>query len=163
MEKKVNLKLKNYLTVGKPPIAPDSLDSNVFYFPEGGQTPILQPAIRAQIINDLEYICGEQHQRINEYVLVGDALVPGNKDRTKPLKVLITLNKSLMDLDVEGILSELILKTVNSINNRLAVGTLRKIRYIPTVRAATEHKEYPAIYNIATNKWIKTPSGLKNA
>jgi len=163
MEKKSELKLRDYLTLGKPTISPDSLDPNVFYFPETGEPPILHARINAQIINDLEFFCGEQQQRIEKYVLVGDALIPGNKDRTKPLKVLIILNKTIMDLDIEGMLSEVILKTLNNISGRLASGTLRPIIYIPTVRNIKDHPEYKAVYDIAIHKWIKLPSGLKHA
>jgi hypothetical protein len=165
MEKPSKLKLKNYLTIGKPVIAPDSLDPNVFYFPETGEAPILQRAINAQIINDIENFCGEQHQRIKNYVLVGDALIPGNTNRVAPLKVLLILNKSLMDLDIDGILSGVILKAINAISNRLAVGTLRPIIYTPTViddmnKLSEMHQ---GMYNLATHKWIKLPSGLKHA
>jgi hypothetical protein len=158
MANKKELKLKSYLTLHKPCISPNSLDPNVFYFPETGEPPVLQPRIHSQILNDLEFFCKEQQNRIKKYVLVGDALIPGNQDRTKPLKVLIVLNKDIMDLDIEGMLSEVILKTLNSLSGRLAYGTVRPIVYTPTVRSLDIHKEqYQAIYDIATNAWIKLP------
>lgn len=164
MVKKSDLKLRDYLTLGKVHIAPNSLDPNVFYFPETGEPPILQPNIHTQIINDLEFFCKEQQQRIKKYVLVGDALIPGKQDRTRPLKVLIILNKDIMDLDIEGMLSEVILKTLNTLSGRLASGTLRPIIYSPTTRSIDQQKEiHSAIYDIAMQKWIKLPSNLKNA
>ena len=164
MVKKSELKLRDYLTLGKIRISPNSLDPNVFYFPETGEPPILQSSIHSQIINDLEFFCKEQQQRIKNYVLIGDALIPGNQDRTRPLKVLIILNKDIMDLDIEGMLSEVILKTLNTLSGRLASGTLRPILYSPTTRNLDQQKKtHNAIYDIATQKWIKLPSNLKNA
>ena len=152
-------KLKDYLTVGKIPIAPNSFDPSVFYSSDSETTPRLLPAIQNQIAKDIEMLCGDQQQRIKKYVLVGDALTPGNEDRTKELKVLIVLNKQLMDIDVEGIISEEILKMIDAMNNQYAIGTLRKIYYVPTVKDIN-YSEHQAIYDIFTNQWIKLPINL---
>ncbi len=161
MKKLGYLKLKKYLTIDKIKIAPNSLDPNVFYFPETGQSPILHPSITSQITNDVEMFVKDQPQRIEKYVLVGKALQPGNTDKTSPLKVLLILNKKLMDLDIDGLLSEEILKLANQLSNRLAIGTLRPIIYIPTIRDLNKFKNYSEIYDIFTQKWIKLPSNLK--
>ena len=92
---------------------------------------------------------------------MGDALIPGNKNRTCELKVLIVINKDLMDIDIDGLLAEDLLKMADAISGRLAVSTLHPIRYIPTVRDIREHDEYPGIYDILQHSWIKLPPGLK--
>jgi hypothetical protein len=155
------LKLRNYLTIGKPPIGPNELDPGVFRYSEVGRDPVLLPGIHAQIVNDVEMFCGNQGQRIKKFVLVGDALIPGNKNRICELKVLIIINKDLLDIDIDGLLAEDLLKMADSISGRLAVGTLHPIRYIPTIRDVREHNEYQGIYDILMHTWIKLPPGLK--
>lgn len=162
MKKRVDrLKLRNYLTIGKPLIGPNELDPGIFRYSEVGRDPVLLPGVHAQIVNDIEMFCGNQVQRIKKFVLVGDALKPGNKNRTCELKVLIVINKDLMDIDIDGLLAEDLLKMADAISGRLAVGTLHPIRYIPTVRDVREHDEYPGIYDILMHSWIKLPPGLK--
>jgi hypothetical protein len=162
MKKRVDrLKLRNYLTIGKPPIGPNELDPGIFRYSEVGRDPVLLPGVHAQIVNDIEMFCGNQVQRIKKFVLVGDALKPGNKNRTCELKVLIVINKDLMDIDIDGLLAEDLIKMADAISGRLAVGTLHPIRYIPTVRDIREHDEYPGIYDILMHSWIKLPPGLK--
>jgi hypothetical protein len=159
MVKKFDQKLKDYLTVYKIPIAPNSLDPLLFYFPETGEQPKLLPAIHAQIINDLEAFVGEQPQRIKKYYLTGDAVLPGNKNRKAELKVLIVLNKELMDIDIDGILAEELLKLAKTLSNRLAVGTVHPIRYVLSIRDV-DLSEHEGLYDIRTNEWVKLPSGV---
>jgi hypothetical protein len=158
---KFNQKLKNYLTVYKVPIAPNSLDPMVFYFPENGEPPVLHPGIHSQILNDLEmFVAGQQPSRIKKAIIVGDSLVPGNKNRTSPIKVMIVLNKDIMDLDVDGILAEEVLKLAKVLSGRMATGALRKINYLPTLRDL-DLQNIKAAYNISTNEWLKLPSGIQ--
>lgn len=157
--KRFEQKLKDYLTVYKIPIAPNSLDPQLFYFPETGEQPKLLPAIHSQIINDLEAFVGEQPQRIKKYYLIGDTVVPGNKNRKAPLIILIQLNKDLMDIDIDGILSEELLKLTKRLSNRLAIGTLHPIQYRLTVRNL-DPKEHKGVYDLAQQSWIKLPNGV---
>ncbi len=161
MKKRRDQKLKNYLTIYKAPIAPDSLDPSVFYFPEQGGTPRLHEAINLQIIKDLEMFCNGQPQRITKYYLVGDALIPGNKNRTKDLIVIIMLNKQLMDLDLDGILAEEILKLTNYLSGKYASGTSRLLIYKPSMREDVLEK-YLGVYDLYSQQWVKLPSGLKS-
>tara|TARA_R110000868_G_scaffold250424_8_gene507019 strand:+ start:2742 stop:3221 length:480 start_codon:yes stop_codon:yes gene_type:complete len=157
---KFNQKLKDYLTVYKTPIAPNSLDPTVFYFPETGEPPRLLPGINAQITNDLQALASTDPTRIQSCVIVGDAVKPGTNNRTSDIKVLVVLNKALMNIDMDGIMAEEILKMCNALSQRQAVGTTRKINYVPTVRDL-ELNDYEGVYDIPNNTWIKTPSGLK--
>lgn len=155
-----NTKLKSYLTVYKVPLAPDSLDPTVFYFPENGQHPRLLPAVHAQITNDIEILVSGQPARVMKYVIVGDVVTPGKDNKKAEIKVLVVINKNLLDVDVDSLLAEELLKLANSLSGRLATGTLHPIRYVPMVRDI-DPKNYNAVYDIPNMDWIKTPSGLK--
>lgn len=153
-------KYVDYLTIYKVPIAPNQLDPTVFYSSEIGDDPKLLPGLHAQITNDLEKFVSGQPQRIKNYYLVGPATKPGSKKRTGELRVVIELNKNLMDLDIDGLLAEEILKLAKALSGNLAVGTGRKIVYIPTVRPI-EASDYEGIYDIPNFRWFKLPSGVK--
>lgn len=158
--KSFNKKLKDYLTFYKTPIAPDQLDPALFYFPETGEAPKLQPAVHAHILNDMEMFCSGQPHRMKTCAIVGNAVKPGRRSRTEEIKVMIVLNKDLLDLDIDGILAEEILKMANTLSKRMIVGTTRPVRYVPVVREL-KPEDYEAIYDIPTQKWVKTPSGLR--
>lgn len=150
----------DYLTIHKIPIGPHQLDQCVFCDSEIGEEPKLLPGIHAQITRDLEQFTSGQPQRIKNYYLVGPATKPGSKNRTGELRVIIELNKNLMDVDVDGLLAEEIMKLAKALSGKLAIGTGRKIVYIPTVRAM-ESSDYEGIYDIPNFRWLKLPSGVK--
>ena len=152
-------KYVDYLTVYKIPIAPGQLDPTVFYCPETGEDPTLLPSIHAQITKDLEQLSSNQHQRIKNYYLVGPATKPGAKSRTGELRVLVELNKNIMDVDVDGLAAEEIMKLSKNLSGRLAVGTGRPIVYVPTVRPI-QPSDYEGIYDIPKFRWFKLPSGV---
>lgn len=149
----------DYLTIYKVPIGPNQLDPAVFYHSEIGEEPKLLPGIHSQIINDLEQFTSGQPQRIKNYYLVGPATKPGSKNRLGELRVIIELNKNLMDVDVDGLLAEEIMKLAKELSGKLAVGTGRKIVYIPTVRPM-EPSDYEGIYDVLNFRWFKLPSGV---
>ena len=153
-------KYSEYLTIHKIPIGPNQLDPNVFSNSEIDETPKLLPSIHAHITRDLEMFTTNQPQRIKNYYLVGPACKPGSKSRTGELRVIIELNKNLMDTDVDGLASEEIMKYAKTLSGRLAVGTGRKINYIPTVRPI-EETSYEGIYDIPNFRWKKIPNGVK--
>ena len=147
------------MTVYKVPVAPDSLDPTVFYFSETGELPKLLPGIHAQITNAIEMLVSGQPSRVVRYVIVGDAVTPGIKRRDTDIKVLIQLNKDIMDVDVDGLLAEDVLKLCDTLSNKMAIGTMRKIRYIPTIRNI-DTEDYNAVYDVSASDWLKVPSGL---
>jgi hypothetical protein len=152
-------KYVDYLTTYKIPIGPNQLDPVVFYHSEIGEEPKLLPNIHAQITRDLEIFAGNQPHRIKEYYLVGPACQPGSKNRLGELRVVIVLNKQLMDLDIDGLLAEQILKMAKELSGRLAIGTGRKIDYLPTTRPI-DKDNYEGIYDIPNFKWTKLPNGV---
>lgn len=147
--------------VYKTPIAPDQLDPCLFYFPETGEPPRLHPSVHAHIINDIELLCGGNNSRIVKCLIVGNAVTPGKKDRFGDIKVILLLNKNIMDVDVDGLAAEEILKICKALSNRKIVGTMRTIKYVPSVRDL-DPSEHKGIYDVATQSWLKIPSGLKN-
>jgi hypothetical protein len=152
-------KYVDYLTVHKIPIGPNQMDPNVFSDSEIEQTPALLPSIHAQITRDLEQFTSNQPQRVKNYYLVGPACKPGSKNRTGELRVIIELNKDIMDVDVDGLAAEEIMKYAKSLSGKLAIGTARKINYIPTVRPI-EETSYEGIYDIPKFRWVRTPNGV---
>jgi hypothetical protein len=152
-------KYADYLTVYKIPIAPDQLDPTVFYFPETGESPVLLPAITTQIAKDMEHFSSNQEFRIKNYYLVGPATIPGSKNRSGELRIIIEINKQIMDIDVDGLAAEAIMKLAKQLSGKLATGTTRPIVYVPTVRPI-EPSDYPGIYNIPKFQWLKLPNGV---
>lgn len=152
-------KYVDYLTTYKIPIGPNQLDPVVFYHSEIGEEPKLLPSLHAQITNDLEKFVSGQPQRIKDYYLVGPACQPGSKNRLGELRVIIVLNKDLMDVDVDGLLAEEIMKLAKELSGKLAVGTGRPIVYVPTVRPI-QSTDYEGIYDIPKFRWFKLPSGV---
>lgn len=151
-------KYVDYLTVYKIPIGPNQLDPTVFSDSDIEPEPKLLPSIHAQITRDLEEFTSNQPQRIKNYYLVGPACNPGNNNRKGSLRVIIELNKNIMDVDVDGLHSEEIMKYARSLSGKLAIGTGRKIEYIPTVRPI-EETNYSGIYDIPRFRWLRIPNG----
>lgn len=159
--KNFNDKLKKYLTVYKIPIAPNSLDPTLFYFSETGEPPRLLPGIHAQIMNDLNFFVMDRPTCIEKVFIIGDCLKPGNKNRSTDLKILLVLNKKLLDVDVDGLLAEEVLKLANTLSGKLAGTSLHKVQYLPTVRNADDIiRDYSAVYDVQTSMWPKLPSEL---
>ncbi len=152
-------KLKNYLTLYKIPLGPNQLDPTVFYFSETGDTPKLLPSIQSQIAKDIEMLVSGQPQRVTKYYLTGPATKPGSKQRTGELRVVVVINKNLMDVDVDGIVAEELLKLSKNLSGKLAVGTTRPINYVITVRDI-DLNSHNGVYDLFKNEWTKEPNGL---
>lgn len=155
-------KLIDYLTVYKVPIGPKDLDPSLFQFDLNRKAPFLREPIVAQISKDLQAFAGEHPARIKRCYLVGNAVKPGYPDRSCPLKIFVILNKEIMDLDVDGLLAEEILKIARALSGRLAVGTTHPIEYYITTRDL-EPSDYEGIYDVSNAYWVKIPNGLNHA
>ena len=142
----------------KIPVGPNQLDPTVFYLSQDN-TPKLLPSIYSQIVKDIETLTSGQPSRVKNYYLVGEATKPGSKNRSAEIRILVVLNKNIMDLDIDGLLAEDLLKLAKNLSGKLAVGTTRPIHYIPTIRSI-ETYDYEGIYNLFTNDWVKIPNGL---
>lgn len=153
-------KYADYVTIFKIPIGPNQLDPTVFYHSETGNPPKLLPGIESQISKDIEIFSSNQPQRIKGYYLVGPSTKPGSKSRNGELRVIIVLNKQIMDVDVDGLEAESIMKFAKELSNRLAIGTNRKIVYMPTVRPIDSYQNYEGIYDIGKCQWYRIPNGV---
>jgi hypothetical protein len=155
-----NTKLKQYLTLYKPPITPESLDPQLFYVPEQSFFPVLVPAIRMQILSDIEVIRGHSPARVDLCAIVGNAVTPGKKDRTSDVRVMVLLNKRMLDKDIEAAASTEILQLCKHLSNKYAIGTTRKIVYVPTLRPE-QIQEKESVYCVVSDSWIKSPFNIK--
>jgi hypothetical protein len=154
-------KLQDYLTVYKTPIGPNDLDPTLFVYDPTTSAPLLSPRIIEQITKDLQAFSGEQPSRIKNAYIIGKTVLPGNIDRHSPLKVVIVMNKDIMDADVDGVLAEEILKMTKSLSGRLATGTTHPINYTVSMRDI-DTERYQGIYDIQNGRWLKIPSGAQH-
>ena len=154
-------KLEKYLTIYKVPLKPNQLDPGVFYFPEDMLEPVLHSSILSQISKDIDLIVDGQPQRVKKCYLSGLVVNPNSKNRSGELKVIIVLNKDIMDVDIDGLAAEALLNVCKRLSGNLAVGTTRPIRYGITVRDI-EPADHKGLYDIFENKWTKVPDGLTN-
>lgn len=154
-------KYGDYLTVYKAPIGPHDLDPTVFVYDPNIKAPILSPSIIAQITKDIEAFCGEQPSRVKNAYVVGKVTKPGNKDRHSPLRVIIVMEKNIMDNDIDGVLAEEILKLAKNLSGRLAIGTTHPIEYSVSMRDVDTSK-YEGIYDVMHSRWHKIPNGVKH-
>ena len=150
--------LQNYIKHHTRPIPPDSLDPRAWYFPPGGGDPILQSAIKQQIIQDIDRINSAEQQyvktRVWNYFIVGP-IVKENSSKYCSINIIVQINKTNLD----DMLKEHILNRIKDINGRLATGSLHPIHYIPTIRKFDKDR-YDAVYHPFTEKWIKKPRFL---
>jgi hypothetical protein len=148
----------SYLKYHTNTIPDNQLDPRVFYVePEGGD-PKMLPAVKLQIINDIDNINtaeGEFNKtRVFDYIVFGQILKEGSSEKC-PITVLVQINKT----NLEDVLKERILNNIKNLNGKIAPGTLHPIMYIPTVRDI-DLEAYAAVYHPYTDKWLKKPRFL---
>ena len=152
---------KAYLKYHTHPVAPNSLDPRIWYFSPDGGDPVLQPAVKSQILKDIEIINSVEHgggrKRVWEYFIVGPVLEEESSKRCD-INILILIDKTNLD----DMVKERVLQTIKQINGRLATGSLHPIYYLPTIRDLDQER-YPAIYHPYSDKWIKKPRFLGEA
>jgi hypothetical protein len=138
---------------------PNSLDPNVFYFPETGD-PILLPSIEQQILRNIQQINQTESQfmqtRVWDFLLTGPIL---KKDASETCPIIIKLQLNVANLD--DVLKEKILERIKDINDKLAVGTRHPIVYIPSVRKI-EFDENLGAYHVFLRKWVRKPNFLES-
>lgn len=150
-----------YLKYHHNPIPPNSLDPRVFYNGDEGGDPKMLPEVKLQIIQDIDSINSAENEsvktRVNDYVVVGPILKSGSS-KFCPITVIVRLNTTNLD----DVLKERILSTMNMINDRRAPGTTHPIHYIPTIREF-DLGNYESVYHPFYEKWIKKPRFLGEA
>ena len=138
---------------------PNSLDPNVFYFPETGD-PILLPSIEQQILRNIQQINQTESEfmqtRVYDFLLTGPIL---KKDASETCPIIIKLQLNTANLD--DVLKEKILQRIKNINDKLAVGTRHPIVYIPSIRKI-EFENSLGAYHVFLRKWIRKPNFLES-
>jgi hypothetical protein len=142
-------------------IAPNSLDPQIFYFPESGANPILLPSVRSQILMGIEEINRVEsaftQTRVFDYILTGPIF---NKNASETCDMVIKVQINTTQLD--DVLKERILQTIKEINGKLVVGTRHPLIYIPTIRKI-EIEKLNGAYRPWNNKWEKLPDFLQES
>jgi hypothetical protein len=153
--------LEKYIKHHTNPISPNALDPRVWYFLPEGEDPKLQPAVKTQILNDIDKINSAEQEgvkkRVWDYFIVGPVLKKGSSNKCS-INVIVQINPT----NLSDMLKEVILNRIKDINGRLATGTLHPIHYIPTIRNLDKDR-YDAVYHPFTEKWIKKPRILGEA
>jgi hypothetical protein len=151
----------SYLKYHTNPIPPNALDPRVFYSEMEGGDPKMLPEVKLQILNDIDAINSAENEsvktRVNDYIVVGPIL---KKDSSKfcPITIIVKINTANLD----DILKERILQTINSLNDRRAPGTTHPLHYIPTIRDF-DLNSYESAYHPFYEKWLKKPKVLGEA
>lgn len=146
---------KRYLKIYAPRIPTNSLDPALFEFPDGTGVPKLSPPVYDQLMTDLMQICNNERFRAVNVFIVGPCLEKG-ADKRCEVRVLVQLNKDVMDGEMDGALGERLLGACKTCSNRLLPGTQHQVVYTPTIRTISLD-EYPAAYSLLDNRWAKTP------
>jgi hypothetical protein len=128
-------------------IARDSLDPNVFQFPEVG-APIIHQRIRSQIMTDLVEI--NNIVTILDYFVIGSILTP-NYNSTTDLDVTIEVEE-----EIGAVKQETLVELLRKLNGKLAVGTMHPINYY-IVKGQFNMDNTEAAYDIADERWLKEP------
>jgi predicted nucleotidyltransferase len=127
----------------------NTLDPTVFQF-EDGKPPILNPAIKQQIITDVHNF--EQLIAVTQTYIVGSILT-----RTYSPNSDIDVNVEVNREDIDDLMQAKLSMTLKAINGKLAVGTVHPINYyIMFNKADTER--FDAIYDVPSERWLKEPS-----
>lgn len=127
----------------------NSLDPEVFQSTED-RGPILNPAIKIQIIKDVAQFA--EIIPLKGYYMVGSILT-----RTYSKNSDIDVNVELYPEDVDDLVQEKLISIVKSLNGRLAVGTTHPINYYITLGSTDSENNFDAIYDIDNERWLKEP------
>ncbi len=126
----------------------NTLDPNVFMF-EDGHPPILNQAIKAQIINDVHNI--ERLLPVKDYYIVGSILTrmySANSD--------IDVTMEVYKEDVDDVVQVKILSIIKDMNGKLATGTQHPINYYVTMDEYDENN-FDGVYDLVNERWRKEP------
>lgn len=146
--------MNNFLTYFKESIIDlpkNSLDPTVFQFNEG-LPPILQPSIKAQILQQLMEF--KKLINIKNIYIIGSILTK-SYDKNSDIDVTIEVGKEDLDPDIGAIARDRVIAILKNINGKMAVGTTHPINFYITTDFNTEKAD--AIYDFEMDKFIKEP------
>jgi len=127
----------------------NSLDPVVFQFVDG-QAPILNPAIKKQIIKDVALL--DEIVPIKTFYMVGSILTKTYTNDSD-----IDVNVEFYPEDVDDIVQEKLISILKVINGRKAVGTIHPINYYVSLESIINDDRFDAVYDIQNERWIKEP------
>lgn len=138
---------KEYITESVIDIPRDTLDPNVFSFPDTGQ-PRLQSSIKKQIVSDITKI--DNVIPVKQFYIIGSILTKRYND------------KSDIDVNVEvenggtsdERFSDIVSKIVKKLNGKLAVGTTHPVNYF-LMRTEYDLDKTDAAYDVMNDRWLK--------
>jgi len=127
----------------------NSLDPDVFMF-QDGQQPILNPAIKRQIVENIHEIEGAC--RLKDFYMVGSILT---KTYTHDSDIDITIEVEKGDVD--DITEVNLLTVIKRLNGRLAISTTHPINYYFELTDEPIDYRFDAIYDVINERWRKEP------
>jgi predicted nucleotidyltransferase len=131
-------------------ISRNSIDPSVFEFPDTG-LPILHPAIKEQIINDIHKI--DEIIHVVDFYLCGSILTR-KYSPTSDIDVNVHVNS---DDNVE---KEKALMLLKQINGRLAAGTTHPVNYF-IMEGKIDFSKFNGVYDIENERWRKEPVNVE--
>lgn len=126
----------------------NSLDPTVFQFNDG-MSPILNPSIKLQILEDIRQF--EKIVLIQNFFIIGSILTK-NYNKNSDIDVTIQVAEN----DIDNISNEGIIHLLNSLNGKMAIGTIHPINYYIILKDY-DFSKTEAAYDIANEIWIKEP------
>jgi len=129
----------------------NSLDPSVFEFPEDHQ-PIMHPAIKLQIMQDVEGI--GKIAPVVEYFIVGSILSYNYSEKTD-IDVTVRIDPTKMD----AIDKDNMFQNIKRINGRMAYGTTHPIYYY-IIEDEYDYNKTQGAYDVANEKWLKEPEQI---
>jgi hypothetical protein len=134
-------------------IANNTLDPDVFNFPEDGSPPNLKETIRRQIMEDVGVFT--QIMGVGRFYIVGSILSKSYSDNAD-----IDVNIEGFDNEVDDLLYGKLLEILGGMNGKLATGTTHPINYYIMLDDVDETR-FDAMFDVANNSWIKEPTDIE--
>jgi predicted nucleotidyltransferase len=138
-----------YLNESVIDIPRNSLDPTVFQFPDNG-TPIMNPIIKTQIMNDIEKF--RDIVSVGAYFVVGSILTK-NYTPHSDIDVNVKINT------VDGVMTEEIMDLIKHMNGSMAAGTTHPVNYF-LIQDDYDLDKTDAAYDVANETWIKEPEDI---
>ena len=138
----------SYINESAIDLPKNSLDETVFDFFDD-RPPVLKAGIKYQIAKDVDDI--EEMVHIRRFYMVGSILT-----RTYSKNCDIDVTVEVDERNVDEMLENKLLKTVEKMNGKLATGTTHPINYYIYIKEDTEIDEhrFDGIYDIINDKVI---------
>lgn len=129
----------------------NSLDPNVFTFPEG-MAPILNTGIKKQILADVDGI--NKYLTVKDFYMVGSILTKSYAENSD-----IDINVEVYKEDVDDVVQLKLLSIIKQMNGKLATGTSHPINYYIQLEDRDDDN-FDGIYDVINEKWVKEPKSF---